>query len=62
MSDATPLSPAELVVLRKPNLAAGLKAIKATLMLLLTKGVCASRKPKEPGCSAPKGGASAHRQ
>ncbi len=39
MSDAIPLSPAEQVVLLSPNRARGYAAIKAMLLLLLTKGV-----------------------
>ena len=39
MPDATPLSPAEQVVLLAPNRASGYAAIKAMLLLLLSKGV-----------------------
>jgi hypothetical protein len=39
MADAPELSPAEKVVLLSPNGARGFAAIKATLLLLLTKGV-----------------------
>ena len=49
MSDATPLSPAELVVLSKPNIAAGLRAIKVTLLLLLTQGMLRIEQTEQPG-------------
>jgi hypothetical protein len=50
MADATPeLSPAEKVVLLAPNRASGYAAIKATLLLLLTKGVLRIEETTEPG-------------
>jgi hypothetical protein len=49
MSDAAPLSPAEAGVLLSPNLAKGHAAIKAVLLLLLTKGVLRIEQTDEPG-------------
>ena len=49
MSAAIPLSPAEAVVLLKPNVANGLKAIKVTALLLLSKGVLKLEQSEKPG-------------
>lgn len=54
MSETAPLSPAEAVVLRNPNLPAGLLAIKVTLLLLLTKGVLKLEQVETPGFFGPK--------
>ena len=49
MSDTTPLSPAEAVVLLRPNVANGLKCIKVTVLLLLSKGVLKLEQTEKPG-------------
>lgn len=49
MSDTTPLSPAEAVVLLRPNVADGLKCLKVTLLMLLTKGVLKLEQSERPG-------------
>lgn len=49
MSNATPLSPAEAVVMLRPNLADGLRALKVTLLLLLSKGVLRIEESEQPG-------------
>jgi hypothetical protein len=49
MPDAIPLSPAEQVVLLAPNRASGYAAIKAMLLLLLTKGVLRIEETDKPG-------------
>src|ERR1700688_1957061 len=49
MSDTAALSPAEAVVMRKPNLAVGMQALKVTLLWLLTKGVLRIEESEKPG-------------
>jgi hypothetical protein len=49
MSSTAPLSPAEAVVMLRPNLADGLRAIKVTLLLLLTRGVLRIEETGKPG-------------
>ena len=48
MSEAT-LSPAEAVVLLQPNVANGLKAIKVTLLQMLSKGILRIEVSEKPG-------------
>jgi len=49
MSNAAALSPAEKVVLLSPNTAKAMAAIKATLLIMLTKGVLRIEQTEEPG-------------
>lgn len=47
--DATPLSPAEATVLLAPNMIKPMRAIKATLLLMLTTGVLRLEQSEQPG-------------
>lgn len=49
MSNAAALTPAEKVVLLSPNTAKAMAAIKATLLLMLTKGVLRIEQTEQPG-------------
>lgn len=49
MPDATGLSPAEAVFLRKPNNTTGTATVKVTLLMMLAKGVLRIEETEEPG-------------